>query len=329
LLLNVTVALKVRGNKIVTDNGASVKLRGASHSGTEFACIQGYGIFDGQVDDASIIVMKSWKINIVRVPINEDCWLGINGVKPEYSGNNYKNALNDYVNRLTKNGMSVIVDLHWTAPGNNQAKGQNAMLNQDHSVQCWKDMANFWKNNLNIIFDVHNEPYPDNNAVDSQEGWRCWRDGGTCSGFNYQAAGMQLLVDTIRGTGASNILLLGGINYANSLTRWLDYKPRDPLNNLAASWHSYNFNYCKQEGCWNNTIGKVAKQVPVIVGELGEDDCAGNYIVPLMQWLDREDLHYLAWTWNTWNCNSGPALITDYNGNPTTYGRAYRDHIAN
>ena len=24
--------------------------------------------------------MKAWNINAVRVPLNEDCWLGINGV---------------------------------------------------------------------------------------------------------------------------------------------------------------------------------------------------------------------------------------------------------
>ena len=37
-------------------------------------------IFDGPVDDASIDAIKSWNMNAVRVPMNEHCWLNINGV---------------------------------------------------------------------------------------------------------------------------------------------------------------------------------------------------------------------------------------------------------
>ena len=54
-------------------------------------------------------------------------------------------------------------------------------------------------------------------------------------------------------------------------------------------------------------------QVPVIAGEIGENDCAGSYINPLTTWLDSENTSYLAWAWNAdFNCSSGPGLITDY-----------------
>ena len=45
-------------------------------SGTEYACVQGNGIFDGPNDQASITAMKSWGVNAVRVPLNEACWNG-------------------------------------------------------------------------------------------------------------------------------------------------------------------------------------------------------------------------------------------------------------
>ena len=48
--------------------------------GTEYACVQGWGMFDGPTDDEAIDVMKEWHINVVRIPLNEACWLGINGV---------------------------------------------------------------------------------------------------------------------------------------------------------------------------------------------------------------------------------------------------------
>jgi len=30
---------------------------------------------------------------------------------------------------------------------------------------------------------------------------------------------------------------------------------------------------------------------------------------------------------NPWDCNNGPALITDFSGNPTNYGRGYKNHL--
>jgi len=115
--------LHVDGNQIKDENGDVVQLRGVDHSGTEFACIQGNGIFDGPHDLTSVLAMKTWNVNIVRLPLNEDCWLQINGVKPQYSGIIYQSAIMDYVDLLNENGIAVILDLldcprfqsrHWT-----------------------------------------------------------------------------------------------------------------------------------------------------------------------------------------------------------------------
>ena len=70
--------LHVEGNKLV-DDGKPVRLLGVDRSGTEYACIQGNGFFDGQVDQAAVTAILGWHTNAVRVPLNEDCWLGING----------------------------------------------------------------------------------------------------------------------------------------------------------------------------------------------------------------------------------------------------------
>ena len=69
-------ALHVSGNKLVNASGSTVTLHGVNRSGAEFACVQGTGLFDGPVDQASVAAMASWHINAVRVPLNEDCWLG-------------------------------------------------------------------------------------------------------------------------------------------------------------------------------------------------------------------------------------------------------------
>ncbi len=38
---------------------------------------------------------------------------------------------------------------------------------------------------------------------------------------------------------------------------------------------------------------------------------------------------YLAWTWNNWDCSSGPSLIADYSGTPTGFGIGYQAHLKN
>ena len=54
----------------------AVRLHGVNYSGTEYACIQGWGIFDGPCDDASVAAIRSWNANVVHIGLNEDCIAG-------------------------------------------------------------------------------------------------------------------------------------------------------------------------------------------------------------------------------------------------------------
>jgi len=172
--------------------------------------------------------MLEWKINAVRIPLNEHCWLGINGVSPQQGGENYKRAVGDYVQRLLNHGLYVILDLHWTLNGGGLAKGQQPMPNKEHSIAFWQSCASYFKDKHNVIFDLFNEPYPNFGTLDYEGSWRCWRDGGWCPGVNYDVAGMQDMINAVRGVGANNVLILGGLSYANDLTKWLQYVPHDP-----------------------------------------------------------------------------------------------------
>src|SRR5712692_10808575 len=105
--------VRVQGNQLVDSAGRVVRLRGVNRSGTEYACAQGWGFFDGPADSASVQAIASWKANAVRVPLNETCWLGNNGVAPAYSGDNYRQTISDFVGRLNGAGLVVILELHW------------------------------------------------------------------------------------------------------------------------------------------------------------------------------------------------------------------------
>ena len=319
--------LHVSGNRILNGANQPIVLHGVNRSGTEYACIQGWGIFDGPNDAASVQAIAAWHTNAVRVPLNEDCWLAINGVNPAYSGAIYQQAIAKYVNLLNQYGLVAILEMHLNAPGTQQATGQEPMPDADHAPAFWTSVANYFKTNSSVIFDLYNEPYPDYNR-DTTAAWTCWKVGGTCAGVPFQAAGMQSLVTTVRKTGARNVIMLGGVTYAGSISRWLAYKPSDPTGNLAAAWHVYNFGSCVTTSCYNSMAAPVAQKVPLIAGEIGENDCAHGFIDPLMAWLDAHNAAYLGWTWDTWNCNSGPALITDYNGDPTNFGVGLKNHLA-
>jgi endoglucanase len=327
--------LHVSGNKLVDQNGNQVVLHGVDRSGTEYECVQGNGIFDGPNDQASITAMKSWgPVNAVRVPLNEACWNAESYVDSAYAGTNYINAIKAYVSLLNSNGIVAILDLHWTDglyTGNSsgcssaEATCQKPMPDAAEAIPFWTSVANTFKGNDAVIFDLFNEPYASRATGSTTTGWQCWENGGTCSGISYQVAGMQQMVNAVRSTGANNVLMLGGEEYANDLTDWLQYEPTDPDHNLVASFHSYNFNTCSSQSCWTSEVAPVIAQVPVIAGEIGENDCAGSYIDSLTSWLESEDTSFLAWAWNAdFACSSGPGLITDYTGTPTAYGAAYK-----
>lgn len=313
------------------------QLRGVNRSGAEYSCIANLGIFEGPVNEDSTKSIKSWNVNLVRIPLNEDCWLGVGNQYPKYFGKNYIDAVDAYVKALRGNGISVILDLHWshglyTGPGvacnTEAALCQKPMPNAQYSPSFWKSVAEKFKGDEGIIFDLFNEPYPDFIYNNSEDAWKCLRDGKTaCSKIPYQVAGMQDLVDAVRSTGAKNPIMVGGTHFCNDLDKWLDYVPRDPENRIVASWHNYDTSSCNNKKCWDAVIAPIAQKYSVIVGEIGDTDCTHKYIDQLMPWMDEKGISYSAWTWNVWDCAKGPSLITNYNGTPSGYGVGYRDHL--
>ncbi len=336
-----TAGLHAVGN-LLFDGANPVRLMGVNRSGTEYQCIQGSQIFDGPSDQASISAMLTWDVNAVRVPLNEDCWLGVNTTGTNPTSAAYRSAISAYVALLVQNGIYPILDLHWTAPGTTPATKEYPMPDMDHSVDFWTSVAGTFANQPKVVLELFNEPYPDNNT-DATAAWTCWRDGGACTNLvvtggtavSYTVAGMQTLLDAVRAAGAKNFVLLGGIEFSNDLTHWLDFEPVDPDANIGAAWHVYSTNACRTASCYASEGGAVAGVVPVVATEFGATcDAAGTtFITGITGFLDSPTnasgaalpaQNYLAWAWNT---NSTPKIIADYTGTPTCYGSTYESHL--
>jgi hypothetical protein len=319
----------VVGNQLVDRAGRTVRLLGANRSGTQYACAEGWGFFDGPTDDAAIAAMRGWGMNAVRVSLNESCWLGINGAPADYSGASHRAAIQGLVQRINARGMHVVLDLHWNAPGSQLAMGQQPMADRDHAPAFWRSVATTFKDNPSVVFDLYNEPYPDHNR-NTTAAWTCVRDGGTCPGVPFTAAGSQEMLDAVRSTGATNVVMVGGPQYAGAVDRWMEFRPTDPLGQLAASVHVYGPDWapCSTPSCWNGPLAALSRQVPVVVGELGTHEfCDSRFTDPFMDWADLNGISYLGWSWVVADCAAEPSLITSYTGTPTTYGAALRTRL--
>ncbi len=334
--------VSVEGKRLVDPRGHTVQLRGVNRSGTEYACAGEWGLFDSPHPErpdrqGMVRAIGSWEANAVRVPVNEHCWLGINGVPEAYGGALYREAIATYLRRLHRAGLYAIVDLHTGGPADYPASaavnGLRPLPDADHSIDFWRSVARRFGSNRGIVFDLFNEP---NGPIS----WGCLRDGCRITSDNYdpnvpdyEAVGMQALVDVIRAEGAENVVMVPGLRWTNDLSRWRKFRPDDPRDRIAASFHNYEgpLGACFR-GCWNDTIAPIAKRAPVISGEIGDTDCDHGYIDRYMRWADAHKVSYLAWAWDAteygyWECSSGPALIKSYDGTPTAYGVGLKHHL--
>jgi hypothetical protein len=128
-------------------------------------------------------------------------------------------------------------------------------------------------------------------------------------------------------TGGQNVTQGWNAKWSDDLGQWLARKPTDPTGSLAAAYHVHNFNSCADESCWTSTLAPVAAQVPLGAGEIGENTCSHGFVDRVMKWFDDRGLSYPGWTWNAWDCSTGPSLISAYDGTPTAYGIGMRDHL--
>ena len=358
------LVVKASGNHLVDGNGNTVQLRGVNISGFEFWSIGGYDaatMLSTQTGSAAPwAAIKSWGANAVRFPLNETSWNAGNSASatctdlgktyhPDPNGD-YQTAVTAAVKAASAAGLYVILDLQWTAPNNYCAKALNPIADLTNGTAFWKSVAGAFKGSPNVVFDLFNEPFPfpyGDWTVNGQDMWAFWKNGGTLSQYvssngnpsvSYQAAGMQQLLNAVRSTGATNLVIVGAMNYSGDMSGWLTYQPYDSAGQMAVSWHAYPANSNGQ----NDTLpvaptwGAVqmteyapailAAGIPIVIGEFG-DQMTGTapFDALLLPWADTKGVSYLGWTWDTWDADGiyNPVLILDSSGTPSNGFGAY------
>jgi hypothetical protein len=161
--------------------------------------------------------------------------------------------------------------------------------------------------------------------------WEAWQSGGQSSDGLFQIAGMQQMYDAVRSTGAHNLVIVGGLDWAFQLNNIRNYA-LDGYNIVYAT-HVYDFS-SKLMDRWDSAFGDVSEKHPVIVTEFGitADGVSGGscsevqYWVDVMNYSNQHGISWVAWAWYPGGC-AFPSLISDYSGTPTQAGAAVREQL--
>jgi hypothetical protein len=109
-----SLGVSVAGNHLVDASGNTIQLHGVDRSGAEYLCYQTPetpAAQSGLGSNSDVQIIASWKANAVRVPLNEDFWLGINRSCDPVP---CQSVIKTYVADLNANGLYAVLDLHGT-----------------------------------------------------------------------------------------------------------------------------------------------------------------------------------------------------------------------
>jgi len=316
------VELHVAGNQILRPDGTPVWLQGVNVVSLEFR------VHGDHVLRAAQIAIDDWRSNIVRLPVKEEYWFGRENTQKD-GGAAYRELVDAAINVIANRGAYVLLDLHrFRAP-------------RPEHVEFWSDAAKKYRNHPAVLFDLFNEPH--------SISWKVWRDGGFVpqketpadeDAFlastekakldpGFDSPGMQALVDTVRATGAKNIVVAGGLDWAYDLT---GVAKGFALENRGGNGIVYATHIYPWKTGWVEKALVLADRYPIIVGEVGCDVKKMSFIP-----ADRQEdpytwapdmiafiqQHKLHWTAFSFYPRATPIMISDWNFTPTPFWGAF------
>jgi endoglucanase len=289
--------LHTKGNKIYDARNRPLVLRGVVAEWLDY-----YPTLAGSLlDDASIGVMKQWGANIVRVPLGQQYWVSSECAHVS----TYAGLVDQVVQSVTSRGMVALLDLHWSTRRRCWPAG-NQFMPDERSVTFWQEVAARYKDNPLVAFDLYNEPH--------YVSWQVWRNGGYVYDYynkpntDWIAPGMQTLYQTVRSTGARNLVIASGNGWGDL------YPPARYLlrgYNIVYGFHNFACPnnppaLCKNTPEANSTnyryINRWApfiRQHPVILSEFGwPDPDQGGYNQFAIQWAESRGIGWTVFNWS-------------------------------
>ena len=259
-------ALHISGNHIVDSKGQVFMLQGMSTHGIMWED------FSNILSANSLKVLRDdWKCNAVRIAMYTEEWGGYT------TGSGYaaqaKQKVISGVAQATNLGMYVIIDWHILKDGNPQK-------HQSEAIAFFTEMANRYKNQSNVIFELCNEP---NGGVSWNGGIKSY---------------CQSVVNAIRTYDKNAVIVCGTGTWSQDIDQVVGNRLSD--KNCVYALHFYANTHTdwlrnRLQTCYN-------KGLPVLVSEFGTCDASGNggfnksQTQAWLKLLDSLNVGYINWS---------------------------------
>ncbi len=303
-----SLALRVTGNKLYNSNNQVVRLVGVNVPAMEWS-----NDGEGRVLSSMDASYGSFQSNHIRLPLAQDRWFGKASGQSD-GGASYRQIVANAVAKANAAGKYIILDLHWSDMGVWGSHIGQHYMPDNNSTTFWQDVAATYKNHPAVLFDLYNEPHNVN--------WNVWRNGGavTEAGVTYNSPGLQGLYNTVRNTGANNVVIAGGLDWAYDLTGASGTYALEGFNIMLAAhyypWKSKNGDGTVNEAHRASAVDVAKDKYPIYVGELGWGDWINppvenhpTWFPKAFSWIDNNQ-----YSWSGWSMHpgGGPAIITDW-----------------
>lgn len=314
LPLAVEDTLRVDGNRLRNARKEEVWLQGVAIPSLDWS-LKGERLMPSVAE-----AVTHWNVNVIRLGVVSPFWFGRGGKNvpaQEDGGTAYRALVDQVIDTANTQGVYIVLDLHeYKAPTEGHA-------------EFWRDAAARYANRPGVLFDLLNEPHGIS--------WEEWSHGGELQGVERagvaveneeardvtRSIGMRKLLETVRGTGARNLAVVGGLDWAYDLTGILQgHALEDPDGNgVMYSAHIYPW-----KSDWNGKVLDIARKHPVFVGEVGahskkmpwestfEDPC--QWSQDMLSVIQEYRLNWTGWSFHP---GASPCLLADWDFRPTTH----------
>ncbi len=307
--------LHIQGPNIVDSTGQIIPLRGAQMPGLQVANPSASQLQTIAAMNAVGfgILRLHWNFNAVRLPVSSAVW--------RRDGQAYLDHVGTIVKVANDAGLiAVLADFE-----------DETGLPVGNTVTFWNAWASYFKNTPLVIFDIFNEPSAKNvpGHIDGQRlpsDWRFWLNGGG------SFVGMQTLVDTIRSTGAKQVIAASAFHDNLDFQGFTsDFYIRDP--NVIYEVHPF-FDHALTDQDRDRNFGLLTNTIPIYAGAWGLDlteDTPACHSIPsdpqqatdllfqILAYFDRRDI---SWTAASFDANSLVQNLTTFD--PTKLDRPWK-----
>jgi endoglucanase len=309
--------LFVVGNQLRDTDGREIWLQGVNVASMEWR-VEGDNVLR-----STVVAIEHWKANVIRLPVKDDSWFGRSEGQSD-GGRAYRELADAVITLAANRGAYVVLDLHhYRAP-------------REAHIAFWTDAATRYRDHPAVLFDLLNEPHGIT--------WEVWRNGGYVSereaadednfltdeeriqaALGFRSPGMQKMLEVVRATGARNVIVAGGLDYAYDLSGIVNGYALEENGGNGIMYASHIYPW---KSDWQGKMLDVAAHHPILIGEVGADfqkqpwEAEENFVPPetwVPDMLGLIQKHRLNWTAWCFHPNAGPRLLADWQYTPTPY----------